>query len=106
VSLELSPLDELEQLLDELLALLDASGERYWSRHMRRAREGVAANRLAGVSRVLAAYGGEDTFSDLELLVDSEDGERRLLANRRLERLRNRIHELADGIASGTARGP
>ncbi len=66
----------------------------------------MAENRLAGVSRVLAAYGGEDTFSDLELLVDSEDGERRLLANRRLERLRNRIHELADGIASGTARGP
>lgn len=100
-------MDDLEDRLDELLLLLDECGERYWHRRMSMARAGVVANRLGGVSQVLGAYGGEDTFSDLELRPElrATDPQRHLLLNRRLEHLRNILFRLANSISNATARG-
>jgi len=98
-------MDELAVRLEELIEVLEAADERYWARCMRRALEQINANRLAGVSQVLAAFGGEDTFSDLVLLPQLEAADRRrfVVMNRRLEHLRTTIFELANEVASSTA---
>lgn len=101
----LTPMDALAERVGELIALLDAAGEAYWSGWMRRALARIDGNQLAGVSQVLAAYAGAGSFSDLELapeLAGSNPHRHRAL-NERLIELRDEIHRLADTVASGTA---
>ena len=61
----LTPMDALAQELAALISLLEEAGEPFWQRWMQAALARIDNNELAGVSRVLAAYGGADTFSDL-----------------------------------------
>lgn len=101
-----SPMDELEDRLRDLVALLEDCGEPYWQRRTQMALNAVEANRLGGISQVLATFGGEGTLSDLELLTDARerDPRRHLLVNRRLDQLRSALFRLADGISSSVAR--
>lgn len=103
----LTPMDALAERLAELIALLETAGEHYWRRWMTRALTRIDDHQLAGVSGVLAAYGGEDTFSDLELSPELADQapHRHQAHNARLAELRTEIFELANTVASGTA-GP
>lgn len=101
----LTPMDALAARVEELIILLDRAGEPYWVRWMQRALDRIDDNKLAGVSQVLAAYGGQDSFSDLEVtpeLAVSAPHRHRAL-NERLVELRSEIHDLANTVASGTA---
>lgn len=103
----LTPMDALAVELQELIELLDEAGEPYWHRWMQRALERIDGHQLAGVSQVLAAYGGAQTFSDLELApaLRKIQPDRHAELNGRLVALRDRIFMLADTVASGTAGG-
>ena len=105
MSVALTPMDELAHRVEELIALLDHAREPYWKLWMERALVMLDDNRLAGVSRVLAAYGGEDTFSDLVLSPDLADRAPHKFSaqNERLVELRDSIFELANIVSSGTA---
>lgn len=102
-----SPMDDLEDRLREMIDLLERCEERYWALRMSMALKGVEANRLGGVSQVLATFGGEDTMSDLVVLGEREaqDPERYLRANRQLVQLRDSLFRLANDISNATARG-
>jgi len=105
VPVALTPMDALAHRVEALIALLDHAEEPYWKLWMERALVLLDDNRLAGVSRVLAAYGGQDTFSDLVLspqLADSAP-HRFSALNEQLEELRSSIFELANIVSSGTA---
>ncbi|NJN51795.1 MAG: hypothetical protein HC809_08475 [Gammaproteobacteria bacterium] len=86
---------ELEVRLDELMALLDRVGERFWRRMIGRYLPEVRARRLTGVTGVLGCFGGQDTFSDLTVGYD--------LDARRLAALRTAIFDVANGIAADSA---
>ncbi|TVS15833.1 MAG: hypothetical protein EA417_12225 [Gammaproteobacteria bacterium] len=101
----LTPMDALAARVEELIILLETAREPYWVRWMQRALERIDANQLAGVSQVLAAYGGQDSFSDLEVAQDLAvtAPHRHRALNERLVELRTEIHQLANTVASGTA---
>lgn len=101
----MTPMDALAGRLAELIALLEAADEHYWRRWMTRALARIDDQQLAGVSQVLAAYGGQDTFSDLELSPELEvqAPHRHQARNARLTELRTEIYELANTVTSGVA---
>lgn len=103
----LTPMDALAERLAELIALLETADEHYWRRWMTRALARIDDHRLAGVSQVLAAYGGEDTFSDLELSPElaEQTPHRHQARNARLKELRTEIFDLANAVTSAVA-GP
>ncbi len=103
----LTPMDALAERLAELIALLETANEAYWRRWMTRALARIDDHQLAGVSQVLAAYGGQDTFSDLELSPElaAQTPHRHQARNARLTELRSEIFELANAVTSATA-GP
>ena len=91
---------ELVRVLDELVSLLQADGEMHWSLWMREASHRISANDLAGVHKVLGAYGGMGSFNDLIVGQSSVDG-RVVLSddidalNSSLSGLRSSAYELA-----------
>lgn len=101
----LTPMDALALELAALIDLLEDASEPFWQRWMQTALARIDNNELAGVSRVLAAYGGADTFSDLELgpALKHVDAERHARLNATLQAHRDRIFMLADTVANGTA---
>lgn len=103
----LTPMDALAERLAELIALLETSEEYYWRRWMTRALARIDDHQLAGVSGVLAAYGGQDTFSDLELSPELAQSapHRHQARNARLTELRTEIYELANTVTTAVA-GP
>lgn len=105
MAVPLTPMDALAERLEELIALLDTADEHYWRRFMVRALARIDDHQLAGVSQVLAAYRGQDTFSDLELSPElaQRAPHRHQARNARLTELRTEIFELANTVASGTA---
>jgi len=100
-------MDALAERLLELIALLETADEHYWRRWMLRALARIDDHQLAGVSQVLAAYGGQDTFSDLELsaALAEQAPHRHQARNARLTELRTEIFDLANTVTSGVA-GP
>jgi hypothetical protein len=100
-------MDALADRLASLIALLETADERYWRRWMQRALARIDDHQLAGVSQVLAAYGGQGTFSDLELSPAlSEQAPYRYQArNAHLRELRTEIFVLANAVTSAVA-GP
>lgn len=103
----LTLMDALAERLSELIALLETADEQYWRRWMLRALARIDDHQLAGVSQVLAAYGGQDTFSDLELSAELavEAPHRHQARNARLIELRMEIYNLANAVTSAVA-GP
>lgn len=103
----LTPMDALAERLAELIALLVTADEHYWRRWMTRALARIDDHQLGGVSQVLAAYGGKDTFSDLELSPElaQQAPHRHQARNARLKELRTEIFELANAVTSAVA-GP
>lgn len=101
-------MDALAEELEALISLLDEAGEPYWLRWMQTALARINRNELGGISKVLAAYGGYQTFSDLELApaLKAADARRHAQLNARLADHRDRIFMLADTVANGTATGP
>lgn len=103
----LTPMDALAERLAELIELLKTADEHYWRRWMTRALARIDDHQLAGISQVLAAYGGQDTFSDLELSAElaANAPHRHQARNARLTELRTEIYELANAVTSAVA-GP
>lgn len=103
----LTPMDALAERLAELIALLETAQEHYWRSWMKRASSRIDQRQLAGVSQVLAAYGGQDTFSDLELSPELAEKapHRHQARNARLAELRTEIFDLANTVTSAVA-GP
>ncbi len=92
---------ELCALLRELLSLLESAGEVHWREWMEKSLGIIERRDLAGVERILEAYGGMGSFSDLFL--SSSNGSKipgglGQEVNDRLESIRTRLYELAKYI--------
>lgn len=98
--------EELTARVEELIALLEEAREEYWLRMLRRALPRVRDRQLVGVTDLLGNYGGADTFSDLVIgeRWKEQNHTRWVVQNRKLVHLRTSIFDLANEIASRTAR--
>ncbi len=92
---------ELCALLRELLSLLESAGEVYWLEWMEKSLRVIERRDLAGVEKILEAYGGMGSFSDLFLSASNgskiPDGSGQEI-NHRLESIRTKLYELAKYI--------
>ncbi len=92
----------LADLLEQLLSLLDESGDEFWSAYLRRGLTKVKNSELAGATYILGCFNGADTFADLTIgsQWQQEDPIRYRNLNARLMDLRNRTFQSASRIAS------
>lgn len=97
--------EELGDCVDQLIGLLEESGDRFWIAYLRRGLKDVRAHKLAGATFILGCYGGEATFSDLVIAGDlaQSDPLRHRNLNARLSELRTRTFESANAITSRRA---
>ncbi|MBU6174021.1 MAG: hypothetical protein KGQ60_09465 [Planctomycetes bacterium] len=92
----------LTDKLREACALLVATGEQHWATWMSQSLSEIENGNLAGVDKLLSAYGGMGSFNDLILtsfdghLLD-DAGYRRW--NHQLDSLRSELYALATEIA-------
>jgi len=96
-------LDELIKALDEIIQLLESDGEEHWSRWMRESRARLLNSDYFGIEHLRSAYGGMGSFNDLVICQSYENGEFEwkegyIEKNNRLDELRGKAWELADGI--------
>jgi hypothetical protein len=94
-------IQKLSKVLDELIQLLEVSGEKHWTRWMLEAKDNLSND--YGVGHILAAYGGMGSFSDLIIYRKAENGRLKWslsdrMRNDKLDKLRKQVWELADGI--------
>lgn len=96
---------ELGDNVEQLIGLLEESGDRFWIAYLRRGLKDVRAHKLAGATFILGCYGGEATFSDLTIAADLKDSDplRHRNLNARLSALRTRTFECANAITSRRA---
>jgi Domain of unknown function (DUF6966) len=94
---------QLIEILDQIVAVLDADGERHWRKWMASARSRLANSDYSGIEHLLGAYGGMGSFNDLiigQSIVKGEfhwkDGARE--ANDKLDALRTQAYQIADFI--------
>ena len=92
----MTKLDELLVVLDELIQLLESDGEDHWSGWMRQARDWLLNSDYAGIEKILSAYGGMGSFSDLVICQTYKDGQ--VEKNNRLDELRSKAWQLANQI--------
>jgi hypothetical protein len=55
----------LIEILDQIVAILDADGEKQWRKSMASAQSQLAKGDLSGVDQVLGGFGGMGSFNDL-----------------------------------------
>ena len=94
--------EALGDTVDQLIALLEESGHRFWVPYLKRGLAQIRENKLSGATFVLGCYGGEETFSDLVIGSDVETSDplRFRNLNARLSHLRNQTFEHANVITS------
>jgi Domain of unknown function (DUF6966) len=96
-------LDELLKILDEIIQLLEADGEKRWSDWMRQSRARLLNSDYSGIEHLLSAYGGMGSFNDLMICQIYENGKFRqkdgyVEKNNKLSELRSKAWKLADAI--------
>ena len=94
-------IQKLTKVLNELIKLLEASGEKHWANWMLEAKNNLSND--YGIEHILAAYGGMGSFNDLIIYRKTKNGRLKRsisnqMRNNKLDRLRNRAWELADHI--------
>jgi hypothetical protein len=94
-------IQKLTKVLDELIKLLEASGEKHWANWMLEAKNNLSND--YGIEHILAAYGGMGSFNDLIIYCKTENGCLKWslsdrMRNNKLDKLRNQAWELADHI--------
>ena len=91
--------DELVEVLDLLIKLLADDGEEFWREWLQTARRQIANRDIAGVEKMLEAYGGMGSFNDLEIFQDSGCRRPRFEeANNQLRLFQNEAYGLATAI--------
>ena len=96
-------IQKLSETLDEIIQLLEASGEKHWANWMLEAKDCLKYSDDYGIEHILAAYGGMGSFTDLVLYQKVEDGQMKMtvfnrIRNNRLSKLRSRAWEIANAI--------
>ena len=96
-------IQKLSKVLDELIQLLDASGEKHWANWMLEAKTNLTYSNDYGIEHILAAYGGMGSFSDLIIYRKTKSGHLKWslsdrMRNSKLNKLRKQVWKLADGI--------
>jgi hypothetical protein len=102
-------IQKLSKVFDEIVQLLEASGEKYWANWMLEAKDGLKYSNDYGIEHILAAYGGMGSFTDLVLYQKVENGRIKWtvfdrIRNSRLSKLRTRAWELANAIRRESTR--
>jgi hypothetical protein len=90
---------ELVEQLDAAIALLTDDSESFWRKWMEAARAQIVSRDIAGVEKLLDAYGGMGSFTDLVIrqkMGGFNPGVQE--ANERLSALRGSIYALAKDI--------
>jgi hypothetical protein len=95
--------EKLICVLREIILLLEADGESYWSQWMQTAKARLENLDYSGVEYLLRAYGGMGSFNDLIICQRYKDGKLSWLPegkdrNDRLDKLRGQAWELAEYI--------
>ena len=95
--------EKLICVLREIILLLEADGESYWSQWMQTAKARLENLDYSGVEYLLRAYGGMGSFNDLIIFQRYKDGKLSWLPegkdrNDRLDKLRGQAWELAEYI--------
>jgi hypothetical protein len=98
-----SPTLKLIQTLDEIINILQSDDETHWCDWMTKARDRLLHSDYSEVEYLLSAYGGMGSFNDLVICQSAVDGKFKWKdgykeKNSRLDELRQRAYELANGI--------
>ena len=88
---------ELLLVLEELISVLQNAGEQHWCRWIVTCRNRLERSDYSGIHKLLAAYGGMGSFSDLVLTSSSSEEQ--------LRGLRRRAWVLAEAIRMEYERG-
>ena len=94
---------QLIAILEQIIGILDADGERHWRKWMATSRSRLLNSDYSGIEHLLGAYGGMGSFNDLVIgqsVVNRQfywkDGARE--ANDKLDTLRTEAYQVADFI--------
>ncbi len=94
--------NELTQVLQELVELLRACGERHWRAWLQADLDRLRAGDMYGLEHLLAAYGGMGSFNDLVLdRINGHTADARETgdANQRLRDLKSSAYSLATALS-------
>lgn len=96
-------IQKLSKVLEEIIQILEASGEKHWANWMLEAKDSLKYSNDYGIEHILAAYGGMGSFTDLVLYQKVENGRMKWnvfnwIRNNRLSKLRTRAWKLANAI--------
>lgn len=94
---------QLIEILDQIVAILDADGEIHWRKSMASSRARLINSDYSGIEYLLGAYSGMGSFNDLVIGQSMVNGQFRWKdsvaeANERLDSLRTDAYHVADFI--------